>query len=85
MNAKELGAQQVGVIPYPTGEWPPEEAIRIMKHCAGLIKREIAAFMAMQGILAMPARDDGLSFGEMACDAVRCADALLAALAKEQP
>lgn len=52
--------------------------------CRGLTKRELFAAMAMQGICADPeAHKDEQTAPGIAIGAVKCADALLAELAKE--
>lgn len=49
---------------------------------AGLTKREHFAAMAMQGLLSGVPADGIISYDEVADDARRCADALLAELEK---
>ncbi len=50
----------------------------------GMTLREYYAGLAMQGLLAVPAHQQN-SASMYARDAVRCADALIAELAKEKP
>lgn len=50
----------------------------------GLTKREQFAAMAMQGLLSGVPADGIISYDEVADDARRCADALLAELEKER-
>lgn len=49
---------------------------------AGLTKRELFAAMAMQGLLASWGNHDVTDSGDLASDAVRAADALIAELSK---
>ena len=84
MTSKELGQQPAFPIPYPKGEWPPDEILPIMQRCQGMTVRMELAKAAMTGILSNPAlpeeQQSYLVVGELA---VQQADALLDALAKE--
>lgn len=67
MTSKELGAASA----YPRND-----------NSGGLTKREYFAALAMQGLIAWPAREVA-THSRMAEESVACADALLAELAKE--
>lgn len=75
MDAKTLGMQ-----PVHAGEW---EYINGNRAAAkGITKRELFAAMAMQGYIARALPGEPAYWADLA---VKCADALLAELAKEQP
>jgi len=61
----------------------PNSSLETAFGSAGLSKREIAAFMAMQGLLANPSFNECTQPHVMANDAVMFADALLKALESE--
>lgn len=75
-KAKRLGNEPTAAIPYEingNGDW-------VMRHMfRGLTKREAFAAMAMQGLAADCEMND---IDDIACDAVKLADALLKELAK---
>lgn len=89
-RAEELGCQWA--YPQPLGpDGLPTEADCFDGFEPGLTKRELFAAMAMQGLLADSCGNgvesvvpDGHDLAHIASVAVKCADALLAELAKPQ-
>jgi hypothetical protein len=60
MMSKNIG-DYVFPRPLPTGEFPPEECLQILKAYSGMTLHDYASLSILQGLMANPARYEYIS------------------------